>query len=547
MVKTAEGVIRYHERTKHRPGRYAKSPGFLDWENQPQPFRCFKGSPAIKLPFLKKDPAGDFSSLFSRKGCQTRPFNLENIGAFLELSLGLSAWKSYMGESWPLRMNPSSGNLHAEECYLALPPLTDDGSMGGIFHYNPFYHHLEKRAESGEDLWDEIKKTLGTNGFLAGLASVFWREEWKYGERAFRYSNLDLGHGAACMSFSAALLGWKLTSLSALSDDGFEKIFGFDRTRWVEGERDFPGPLFLVHPKEKKPESKILSADIIERFKEITFTGEPEPLSKDHVDWPAVKEVSMLTAKPSTQPLPCPRPCEDAQNIKEETDASGAEIIRRRRSGQAYDGATSVPKEDLFAILDGTLPRSGFAPFDMCLGETAVHLVIFVHRVAGLKPGLYILVRDNKGIERLKQDLHGDFLWSGAGEKKIPLYLLKDGLFAGEARFICCNQDIAGDGAVCLAMIARFREVIEKAPWLYRHLHWEAGVTGQALYLGAEARGLRATGIGCFHDDIFHEFVGLNKNTFQSLYHFTIGTPVEDRRITTLAAYHHLKESGLTR
>lgn len=30
-------VIGYHERTKHHVGRYARSAGYLDWANQPNP------------------------------------------------------------------------------------------------------------------------------------------------------------------------------------------------------------------------------------------------------------------------------------------------------------------------------------------------------------------------------------------------------------------------------------------------------------------------------------------------------------------------------
>ncbi|MBI5585113.1 MAG: hypothetical protein HY892_14970 [Deltaproteobacteria bacterium] len=62
------------------------------------------------------------------------------------------------------------------------------------------------------------------------------------------------------------------------------------------------------------------------------------------------------------------------------------------------------------------------------------------------------------------------------------------------------------------------------------------------LYLEAEARGMRGTGMGCFFDDITHELLGLADDTFQDLYHFSIGRPVEDRRLTTLPPYDHLEK-----
>jgi hypothetical protein len=60
---------------------------------------------------------------------------------------------------------------------------------------------------------------------------------------------------------------------------------------------------------------------------------------------------------------------------------------------------------------------------------------------------------------------------------------------------------------------------------------------GQVLYLEAEALNLRGTGIGCFFDNPGHEMLGLQDLQFQDLYHFTVGGPVEDRRISTLPPY----------
>ena len=71
----------------------------------------------------------------------------------------------------------------------------------------------------------------------------------------------------------------------------------------------------------------------------------------------------------------------------------------------------------------------------------------------------------------------------------------------------------------------------------YRHLFWESGVIGQVLYLEAEAAGIRSTGIGCFYDDAVHDLLGIRDHSLQSLYHFTVGGPVEDTRLTTEPGY----------
>jgi hypothetical protein len=103
---------------------------------------------------------------------------------------------------------------------------------------------------------------------------------------------------------------------------------------------------------------------------------------------------------------------------------------------------------------------------------------------------------------------------------------------------VSCDQSIAADGFFSLGMLADFdRSLVGLGPGFYRHLFWEAGLVGQVLYLEAEARGARGTGIGCYYDEPVHELLGLSGFAFQSLYHFTIGVPVEDQRLTTEPGY----------
>jgi hypothetical protein len=91
-------------------------------------------------------------------------------------------------------------------------------------------------------------------------------------------------------------------------------------------------------------------------------------------------------------------------------------------------------------------------------------------------------------------------------------------------------------------MLAAFGHTIRTGgPWWYRRLFWEAGVLGQVLYLEAEAAGVRGTGIGCYFDDACHRLLGLTGETWQDLYHFTVGGPVEDHRLRTLEPYAHLR------
>ena len=120
----------------------------------------------------------------------------------------------------------------------------------------------------------------------------------------------------------------------------------------------------------------------------------------------------------------------------------------------------------------------------------------------------------------------------------LPLMRLARGDCRRLAQRLSRDQDVAADGFFSLGMIADFDASLDEfGPSFYRSLFWESGVVGQVLYLEAEAAGARATGIGCFYDDPVHDVLGLEGHAFQSLYHFTIGTPVDDPRLTTEPGY----------
>jgi hypothetical protein len=133
-----------------------------------------------------------------------------------------------------------------------------------------------------------------------------------------------------------------------------------------------------------------------------------------------------------------------------------------------------------------------------------------------------------------------EFLWERPNDPNDPngLFLLVPIDCRRIANRVSCDQAIAEDGFFSLAMIARLEGSLrERGEWFYRRLFWECGLIGQVLYLEAEAVGARATGIGCFYDDPVHDMLGLTGHGWQSLYHFSMGVPVEDRRLTSEPGY----------
>jgi nitroreductase len=203
------------------------------------------------------------------------------------------------------------------------------------------------------------------------------------------------------------------------------------------------------------------------------------------------------------------------------------------------DGRSGIQAELLLAWLRRLMPEQSPVPF-ASLGGTQVDLLLFVHRVQGLAPGLYWLARGAAADAELREGLRTDFLWERVNGS-LPLYRLLEGDARGLAGFLSCGQDIAADGCVALAMLARFDDALERGAWAYPQLYRECGAIGQVLYLEAEAAGLSGTGIGCYFDDSVHELLEIADSRWQSLYHFTLGRAQWDERLTTLPAYPDLR------
>ncbi len=530
-------IFRYHEETKHHVHRFARSPGYMDWNNQPIPFRFYTGPPPVSLPFLHTDPATDYRDLYVCNSRPARPFDLNHVAGFFELSMGISAWKETAGSRWSLRINPSSGNLHPTEAYLLTPPL--GAVTAGVYHYNPYLHALEPRTAISSSLWSIIRAHFATDGFLVGLASIFWRESWKYGERAYRYCNHDVGHALAALRFAANLFGWKIKYLNALSDGEIETILGLNKTEYPTLEEEHPDLLCLVYPHRTEKVPLNLDDQILSAFDSLDFQGEPNHLSQAPVRWDLIDQVAASARKPATAERRFPAMPTDFLETPP-SSISAIEIVRNRRSAVAFDPQGSISKKAFLAMLDKTLPRTDIAPFDIELMRPSIDLMIFIHAVEDLQQGLYWFSRCGHLFDELKNMLRPDFLWRPIADN-MNLYLLELKNFRTDARIISCDQEIAGASAFSLGMIAQFSEIVLREPYRYRHLFWEAGMIGQVLYLEAEAQGFRGTGIGCYFDDEVHELIGLKDNRYQSLYHFTVGRPVEDPRLKTFPPYHHLK------
>ena len=531
-------IFEFHESTKHRLNRYARGPDSLDWATQPDPFRRYAGAPLIPLehPWPAEYPR--YEPVFIEGRLPVQPLNRSSVSRLFYDALAISAWKQAGNVRWALRVNPSSGNLHPTEGYLVCGPVEGLCARPMVGHYAPKEHALELRTEFPPQAWKALTSGLPDAAILVGLASIHWREAWKYGERAFRYCQHDLGHAIATVSLAAAAMGWKATLLDDLSAEALSSLMGLFVSPGAEPEH--PECLLAVYPQTESCSAHTLPESATATFRTFPWEGTPNLLSPDHVDWPAIETAAAAAQKPATRDIydaarPSGRPLEVGS-----AQISFRKMVHQRRSCLGLDGRTGITRDAFYQILRKTVPGPGQFPFNALPWAPVIHCAIFVHRVRDIDPGLYFLARDPAALDRLKGAMKKEFAWEKTSgcPAGLELYRLMTGDAGALSRQISCHQAIAADGCFSLGMIAEFEAPLRQyGPWFYPRLFWEAGVIGQVLYLEAEATGIRGTGIGCFFDDPMHDVLGLADRRFQDLYHFTVGGPMEDERLTTLPAY----------
>jgi SagB-type dehydrogenase family enzyme len=498
---------RYHGLTKHTQARLQSSPHFLDWKDQPDPFRRFDGAPTIELPKPETPPECNY---FQLKDIENEGPNLsiQTVSNLLYHSLAISAWKEVpaSGVRWALRVNPSSGNLHPTEAHLISCGI--DGFANGIYHFAVDRFSLEARYQGDttsllHSLSNEA--TLPTRQLTILLTSIVWREAWKYRGRAFRYCHHDLGHALACIVEACRGLGQKVAFRHLFDDDVIAQLFG------LSGSDEWPGILITIGPTINCNSAKKMPR---------SFSGQPNQLSENTIEY-----AEITSAYGATRHRP-PNITASKSSLRYNTanliplpkamvsETSFWKIARSRRSGVEFDGQSGISFEQL-----GTILRRSTTGLD---GDTItpdstdhlVHLFLYAHRISGLKPGVYVYDPSAVGLVQL-----------AAGDvRRIAMQL-------------SLGQSIAANSAFAVSMIADFPTAHARfAERCYRAVHIESGYIGQGLYLGPECIGTNATGIGAFFDDDVNRFLNLPSGA-EVIYHFTVGKAVHDPRLRTLPAY----------
>jgi SagB-type dehydrogenase family enzyme len=499
---------KYHDLTKHSYSSIRTNPHFLDWQNQPSPFKVYLDLEPIPLPRdLLQSNMPTLEAIASPEVVplgEMRP-SLDQLATMLYFSAGVTRKKTYPGGEIYFRAAACAGARYPIELYVVCGDL--DGLPPGVYHFSPGEFAL-RCLRSGDYRNLVIRATGDEPGIAASpvvlvSTAVSWRSTWKYRDRAYRYHFWDDG-----MILANALAMAAAHKLPAKLVMGFVEA-EINQLLGIDGQQELALSLLALGHTQEMPGRLSASAGLPDLQLEVL------PLSAAQADYPSIRE--MHAASSFTQAsevaewqratikrhLPeATGKCFPLSVPAQEALAMDAieQVIQQRASTRRF-ARKAISFTDLSLILDrATRPivNDFIEPSTLQCND----LYLIVNWVTDLTPGAYVF-RKEEGV----------------------LELLKEGDFRNEARYLTLEQDLGGDASVTLFFMADLHAVLDKLGNRgYRAAQLEAAIIGGKMYLAAYARKRGATGL-TFYDDDVTEFFAPHASGKSCIFVTSIGIP----------------------
>ena len=474
-----EAARRFHDATKHSYQSVRHVPHFMDWDNQPLPFKLYRALREVPLPDVSE--VGKVSAL-AAMNTQTSPqistktLDLEALARILFYTAGITKKRGHPGGQMLFRAAACTGALYHIELYLVSGSV--DGLDAGVYHYAPKLGALEGLRDGD---WREslIEATGGAPRLREAqaaivLTSTYWRNAWKYQARAYRHAFWDSGTMLAHLLAMTSSLELPAHLVLGFADEDVNRLLDVDSDKEVAVAIVSLGGGALEIPK---------APGAIE-----PLGYETVPLSFAEVDYPLIRETHRASSlrdgegarswrKQGAVP---PRPRTEEPRPAEDGTAPLESVIRRRGSSRRFERA-SIGYDALSTILRTASHGIDGDVFDS--GATLTDLYVIVNDVDDLAQGTYFYEPEENALT-----------------------LLKKGSFRSEARYLDLEQDLAGDASANIYVLVSLEPLLERlGDRGYRLAQLEGGIVGGRIYLASYALGLGASGL-TFFDDAVTEF-----------------------------------------
>jgi len=508
----AEAAWTYHEATKHSYTSVRTNPHFLDFANQPLPFKVYPALEPSRMPTeVCQTGVAALSAIAASIPVQTNIApDLQAVAQLLYLSAGITRQRKYSGGEIYFRAAACTGALYEVELYLVCGDLAN--LPAGVYHFAPAEFGL-RRLRAGDYRSVLVEATGGEPAIAHAPLTIvctctYWRNAWKYQARTYRHFGWDNGTLLANLQAVAAALGLPAKVVCGFVDATVNRLLDVDSQREVAFSL-----VALGHDSGLSARSGPPSQSAPQVLADLSPLGvETVPLSRDEIDYPLMREMHAASSLHSaeevavwqgnaapgdTETLPAEIGCTGTTNLPppagpiiQLTPLSDAEmprdpieqVILRRGSSRQF-ARTPISLTQLSTMLDRAtrgIPADFLNPF----GSQLNHLYLIVHAVEGLESGAYVFHRDRKVLECLKR-----------------------GNFRDEAGYLGLEQQLPADAAVDIFFMADLRPIFDRfGNRGYRAVQLEAGILGGKLYLAAYAQRLGATGLTFYDDDVTRFF-----------------------------------------
>ncbi len=487
----AEAAWAYHDATKHSYASVRANPHFLDFANQPVPFKIYPALEPSRLPSeVRQTGIAALSAIAESVPFKTNAApDLRAVAQLLYLSAGITRQRKYPGGEIYFRAAACTGALYEVELYLVCGDLAD--LQAGVYHFAPAEFGL-RQLRAGDYRSLLLEATGGEPAIAHAPLTIvctctYWRNAWKYQARTYRHFGWDNGTLLANLLASATALGLPAQVVCGFVDATVNRLLDVDSQREVAFSLVALGHASGLSAQTAPPAPA-----------EVSPLGlETVPLSRHEVDYPLMREMHAVSSlhspeevatwrgrspltnlPPPAGPLVQLRPLSDAAMPRDPIE----QVILRRGSSRKF-AQTPISLAQLSTMLERTT-RGVPADFLDPMGSQLNQLYLIVHAVEGLESGAYVFHRERGLLECLKQ-----------------------GNFREQAGYLGLEQELPADAAVDIFFLADLRPIFERfGNRGYRAVQLEAGILGGKLYLAAYAQRLGATGLTFYDDEVTHFF-----------------------------------------
>ena len=489
----------FHEATKYRiidrgdgqfegvmgiPPDLQPSLGEQSPDNEPHPFKVYTDLDTIELPNEFESFNMPLLEAIAMSGAEESLSATPDLASLARVSLlsnGILKRGSHgTGREIFYRAAGGTGARYHLELYYVTGDM--EGLDAGVYHYAADTHSL-RPLRSG-DFRGAVVEATGAEPSVASApalliaTSTFWRNAWRYKERAYRHTYWDLGTTLGNILAVATAENLQSKVVLGFDDAAINHLLG------VDGQREAAVAIVPLGGSSRPGASPEVSA----------INHDVQPVSNGELDFPLIWEMHAESSLSSGSDAAewrsrrVERPAEDEAGDQialhpipdgNLPSTSVDRTIRRRRSTRHYTRDEAIPFDSFSTMLDRASQPIAFDCIDPD-AHSFVDPYLIVNLVDGIEPGSYALHPERGMLEPLASSD-----------------------FRADAARLAVGQSYAADAHVNVYYLADLDPIFEAyGNRGYRIAQIEGALRAQKMHLAAHTLGLGAVGSTSLDDEV---------------------------------------------